>query len=205
LNRLSIVLVNFFISPLLSAEYVNKERKNIDAEFKLKLKDDIRRLYDVHKETINPAHPFAKFSVGNTETLADRPDENLRDTLVDFFKKHYVAGAMTLVVEGPHTISQLKQWVSSKFSAIAEAKTIIPIDDVPLYLPEHLQISIQVKPVKDDRQLIISFAMPSIDHLYRSKPESLLAYLLGHEGKNSLLSFFKNQAMGTWPHRRHRY
>jgi secreted Zn-dependent insulinase-like peptidase len=77
----------FFISPLLSAEYVNKERKNIDAEFKLKLKDDIRRLYDVHKETINPAHPFAKFSVGNTETLADRPDENLRDTLVDFFQK----------------------------------------------------------------------------------------------------------------------
>ena len=183
----------FFISPLLSAEYVNKERKNIDAEFKLKLKDDIRRLYDVHKETINPAHPFAKFSVGNTETLADRPDENLRDTLLDFFNKHYVAGAMTLVVEGPQSLNQLKQWVTAKFSAIAEAKTIAPIDNVPLYLPEHLQISIQVKPVKDDRQLIICFAMPSIDHFYRSKPESLLAYLIGHEGKNSLLSFLKHK------------
>ncbi len=48
----------FFISPLLSEEFVNKERKNIDAEFNLKLKDDIRRLYDVHTETINPEHPF---------------------------------------------------------------------------------------------------------------------------------------------------
>ena len=29
----------FFTAPLLSEEFVNKERKNIDAEFKLKLKD----------------------------------------------------------------------------------------------------------------------------------------------------------------------
>ncbi len=70
----------FFIAPLLSEEFINKERKNIDAEFKLKLKDDIRRLYDVHKETINPKHPFAKFSVGSLETLADRENENLRAT-----------------------------------------------------------------------------------------------------------------------------
>jgi secreted Zn-dependent insulinase-like peptidase len=62
----------FFTMPLLSEEFVNKERKNIDAEFKLKLKDDIRRLYDVHKETINQAHPFAKFSVGSSETLAEK-------------------------------------------------------------------------------------------------------------------------------------
>ena len=51
----------FFIAPLLADDFVVKERENIDAEFTLKLKDDIRRLYDVHKETVNPKHPF--FSV----------------------------------------------------------------------------------------------------------------------------------------------
>lgn len=183
----------FFIAPLLSEEFVNKERKNIDAEFKLKLKDDIRRLYDVHKETINPKHPFAKFSVGNTETLNDRDNENLRDTVANFFQQYYVASAMTLVVEGPQELSELKQLVTEKFSAISAERAQPAMDDIPLYLQEHQQIRIQVKPVKDDRQLIVSFAMPSIDHLYRAKPESLIAYLLGHEGTNSILSHLKHQ------------
>ena len=51
----------FFIAPLLSEEFVNKERKNIDAEFKLKLKDDIRRLYDVHKKPLIPHIPSLNF------------------------------------------------------------------------------------------------------------------------------------------------
>ncbi len=183
----------FFSCPLLLAENIKAERNNIDAEYKLKIRDDIRRIYDVHKETMNPAHPFAKFSVGNKETLADRKDEDLRATLVDFFNKYYVASAMTLVVEGPQSTAQLEQWVSAKFSAIAEGKVLASLDNVPLYLPEHLQKYIIAKPIQQDRQLIITFAMPCIDHLYKSKPESLLAYLIGHEGKNSLLSFLKQK------------
>ncbi|MCW8834550.1 MAG: insulinase family protein, partial [Colwellia sp.] len=69
----------FFTTPLLSEEFIIKERKNIDAEFKLKLKDDIRRLYDVHKETINQSHPFSQFSVGNIDTLADKEGKNVVD------------------------------------------------------------------------------------------------------------------------------
>ncbi|MDG1750107.1 MAG: insulinase family protein [Thalassotalea sp.] len=181
----------FFISPLLSEEFVNKERKNIDAEFKLKLKDDIRRLYDVHKETINPEHPFAKFSVGNTETLSDHPEKHLRDEVENFFLKHYVAKAMTLVLEGPQDIETLKNLAIEKFSDVSANEVTKIKPDVPLYLPEHQQISLNVKPVKNDRQLIISFAMPSIDDLYREKPESLISYLIGHEGPNSVLSLLK--------------
>ena len=181
----------FFISPLLSEEFVNKERKNIDAEFKLKLKDDIRRLYDVHKETINPEHPFAKFSVGNTETLSDRPEKHLRDEVEDFFLQHYVAKAMTLVIEGPQDIETLKTLAIEKFSNVSRNEISQIKPNVPLYLSEHQQISLHVKPVKNERQLIISFAMPSIDELYREKPESLLSYLIGHEGPHSILSLLK--------------
>ena len=109
----------FFIAPLLSEDFVNKERKNIDAEFKLKLKDDIRRLYDVHKETINPDHPFSKFSVGNTETLSDRANSNLRDEVEHFFQQYYVAKAMTLVIEGPQPLATLKALAIECFSDIS--------------------------------------------------------------------------------------
>ncbi|OKY24616.1 insulinase family protein [Thalassotalea sp. PP2-459] len=183
----------FFIAPLLSEEFVNKERKNIDAEFKLKLKDDIRRLYDVHKATINPEHPFSKFSVGNTETLSDKENRSLRDEVDTFFQQYYNAKAMTLVLEGPQTIEELRSFATQYFTGIS-ANTLPPsLPDVSLYLPAHQGIKIQVQPVKNERQLIISFALPSIDQYYRHKPESLLAYLLGHEGENSILSYLKNK------------
>ncbi len=183
----------FFSAPLLSEEFVNKERKNIDAEFKLKLKDDIRRLYDVHKETINPAHPFAKFSVGNTETLADKADSCLRSEVANFFTQYYVAKAMTLVLEGPQSLSELAQFAHEYFSPLSTKAIQYPLPDIPLYLQEHQQIALQVKPVKNDHQLIVSFALPSIDQYYREKPESLLSYLIGHEGPNSILSLLKSK------------
>jgi secreted Zn-dependent insulinase-like peptidase len=187
---------NFFTSPLLSEDFINKERKNIDAEFKLKLKDDIRRLYDVHKETINQAHPFSQFSVGNIETLEDRDGKTITSEVKAFFDTYYQAKRMTLVVEGPQPIKELIHLAESMFD---EIKTINdPLTEItePLYFPEHQGIKIDICPVKDDRQLIISFAMESIDKYYRDKPESILAYLLGHEGPGSILAKLKHEQWG---------
>ncbi|MGT0150667.1 insulinase family protein [Vibrio metschnikovii] len=75
-----------FLAPLFNAEALDKERQAVDSEFKMKLNDDSRRLYQVHKETINPAHPFAKFSVGNQQTLADRNGQSIRDEVIAFIK-----------------------------------------------------------------------------------------------------------------------
>lgn len=183
----------FFISPLLSEEFINKERQNIDAEFKLKLKDDIRRLYDVHKETINSDHPFSQFSVGNLATLADRENTSIRQEIVDFFAQFYCAQYMTLAIEGPLPIEKLAVLAKKYFSPIKQTKQTLPKITAPLYFSEHQKIQLKVEPVKNDRQLIISFALPSIDQYYRHKPESLLAYLIGHEGQGSILSYLKHK------------
>ena len=183
----------FFIAPLLSIDKIDAERKNIDAEFKLKLKDDIRRLYDVHKQTINQAHPFSQFSVGNTHTLADRDGQSIQQELLDLFNQHYHANNMTLAIEGPQSIETLCQLVEDNFSAIKTSTATSTFKDVPLYLEKNQAIKVNVQPVKSEHQLIISFAMESIDQYYLDKPESLLAYLLGHEGKGSILSYLKQQ------------
>lgn len=188
----------FFISPLLADEFVAKERKNIEAEFKLKLKDDIRRLYDVHKETINQRHPFSKFSVGNVDTLADINGESISKELNSFFELYYQANYMTLAIEGPQTLKELTKLAIEMFSDIKSNKSSLTPITEPLYLPEHQSIYLNVKPVKNDHQLIISFAMESIDKFYQDKPESVLAYLIGHEGGGSILAALKQKqwAMG---------
>lgn len=188
----------FFTCPLLSEEFVIKERQNIDAEFALKLKDDIRRLYDVHKETINQQHPFSKFSVGTLDTLADRNGQCISTEIQAFFNTFYRADYMTLALEGPQSLKELKTLAEQYFNDIRPACEPLGKIAQPLYLPVHQGIKIDVCPVKNNHQLIISFAMESIDQYYQDKPESVLAYLLGHEGQGSILSLLKKQqwAMG---------
>ncbi|WNC69575.1 insulinase family protein [Thalassotalea nanhaiensis] len=183
----------FFTAPLLSQEFIEKERQNIDAEFKLKLKDDMRRIYDVHKETINPEHPFSKFSVGSLDTLSDKADSCLKDEVTRFYNEYYRAERMTLAVEGPQPIAELERLVIEKFSAIkSEQHTKIEVTE-PLYKKQHLGITVEIKPEKNDRKLILSFAMPGIDSSYLYKPVSYLSYLLGHEGSGSILAYLKNK------------
>tara|TARA_R110002167_G_scaffold179835_2_gene379734 strand:+ start:26458 stop:29268 length:2811 start_codon:yes stop_codon:yes gene_type:complete len=183
----------FFISPLLADEFIVKERKNIEAEFKLKLKDDVRRLYDVHKETINQQHPFSQFSVGNIDTLADRNEISISKEISDFFDCYYQASYMTLAIEGPQPLAELKNLAESMFSEIKNNDKTLAAVTAPLYLSEHQGIHIDVHPVKNEHQLIISFAMESIDKYYQDKPESILTYLIGHEGKGSILAKLKQK------------
>ena len=183
----------FFIAPLLSDDFVIKERQNIDAEFTLKLKDDIRRLYDVHKETINQEHPFSQFSVGNLDTLADREGQCISHEVRHFFEQFYRAHYMTLALEGPQSLNELEALADKYFSPIQAATASLPLIETPLYQSKDQQIKIDVHPVKNDHQLIISFAMESIDKFYQDKPESIIAYLLGHEGAGSVLSALKKK------------
>src|SRR5690606_32142889 len=163
------------------------------AEFSLKLKDDGRRIYQAHKESINPAHPFAKFSVGNLSTLADTAEGTLQQALQDFFQQQYSASRMTLCLVSPLSLAEQQQLVAAQFSALpAHLPAKTPLT-VPLYLPEHQAIQLNIQPHRHTQKLVVSFAMPDIQRWYRHKLISFIAHLLGDEGHGSLLSYLKQQ------------
>ncbi|MEL7046408.1 MAG: insulinase family protein, partial [Pseudomonadota bacterium] len=76
----------FFIAPTLDAEYVERERNAVQAEYQMGLKSDGRRGLDVLQASMNPAHPFSRFTVGSLDTLADRPGNPIRDDLLEFYE-----------------------------------------------------------------------------------------------------------------------
>lgn len=51
----------FFIAPLFNPDALEKERQAVESEYRLKLKDDMRRLFQVHKEVVNPNILFPSF------------------------------------------------------------------------------------------------------------------------------------------------
>ena len=182
----------FFSAPLFNADALDKERQAVDSEYKMKLNDDSRRIYQVNKEVINPDHPFAKFSVGNLETLSDRKGESIRNEIIAFHQQHYSADLMTLALSGPQTLDELELWANEQFSSINNLNLAGKQISQPYTDLRSTSILVNIEPVKEIRKLILTFPMPSMDEYYRTKPMSYFAHLLGYEGDGSLMLGLKD-------------
>ncbi|WP_339878203.1 insulinase family protein [Pseudidiomarina gelatinasegens] len=185
--------MRFFYQPLFDAKWVKKELQSIESEFQLKRQDELRRLYQVHKATSNPKHPFSKFSVGNLSTLKDSAQATLQQQLQQFFQRWYCARRMTLVLVGPQSLEQLAEIAQRHAQSIQSGCADMLYLNDPLYLPEQLGVELHVKPLKDARRLIITFALPGIDDDYANKTTSYIAHLLGYEGPGSLYGYLRDQ------------
>lgn len=183
----------FFSAPLFNPDFVEKERNAVDSEYRLKIQDDIRRIYQVHKETINSLHPFSKFSVGNAQTLADHKNQPVRDDLIAFFNTHYSANLMTVALTGPFSLDQLATLATSSFEAIPNLQLTPLMPNVPFVNKQQLQQFIYIDPIKDLRKLTLAFILPSTNAHYKTKPLSYIAHLLGYEGAGSITSHLKSK------------
>ncbi|WAJ70987.1 insulinase family protein [Catenovulum adriaticum] len=185
-----------FSCPLFSEYWIAKEVQSIDHEFHLKLKDDIRRLHEVHKETSNPKHPFSRFNTGNKQTL-NADAKTLQSALFDLFEQNYHASNMCLVIVGPQSCDELLTLAQTHFSQIKANKSARKTLPQALYLPEQLGVKFQVTTLKASNRIIFSFPLPSEQQNYLAKSLTYLSCLFGHEGEGSLLSGLKKLELAT--------
>lgn len=184
-------------APLLSEQWIEKERQAIEAEYRLKLKDELRRVYDVHKETSNSAHPFSRFSVGNQATLQDSAGLSLACKLKQTFQRYYHAGNMALTLVGPQSTDDLLDSAARYFHTIAPSQQLTASPQAPLYTAEQLGQWIYIKPLKETNRVLLTFALPEINSDYQHKTTSFIAHLFGYEGKHSLYSYLHAQGWIT--------
>ena len=185
----------FFIAPQFDAQYVDREKNAVQAEYQMGLKSDARRGLDVLQEVMNPEHPFSQFSVGSLDSLADRPGSNIRDELLTFYDKHYSANAMRLVVMGSESLDKLQALVEPMFTPIPNKSFEHPPIEAPLFVPSDLPLLVEIEPQATLRQLQVSFPMADYRAAYLAKPLAYLGNLVGHEGEGSLLSQLKAEGL----------
>lgn len=185
----------FFIAPRFDAQYVDREKNAIQAEYQMGLKSDGRRGLDVIQHVMNQAHPYSQFSVGSLETLADRPDSSIRDELVAFYNKHYSANAMRLVILGAQSLDELEALAAPMFSAVPNHSRERSIVKAPFFNADELPMLVRVEPLATRRQLEVFFPLPDYRDNYRENPLTYLGNLLGHEGEGSLLSQLKAEGL----------
>lgn len=186
----------FFISPLFNEDCVDREVNAVDSEDKNYQKNDSWRLVQMERSHSNPRHDYAKFGTGNRRTLWDEPKKvgkDPRTELLDFHKKHYSAGVMSLCLVGRESLAELEEMVLSRFGAVENnGRERYHWTEHP-WGEEQLGQRLDVIPVKELRSLHIAWPLPDQHPHWRSQPAGYVAHLLGHEGPGSLLSELKRR------------
>lgn len=185
----------FFIAPNFDANYVERERNAVEAEFQMGLKSDPRRGLDVLQASMNPQHPFSQFSVGSLDSLADRPDAPVRDELIAFYEKYYSANVMRLAVLGRESLDRLEAMTREAFAAVPNRNTVLQPIDEPMFVDAQLPMLLKIKPQGTSRQLELNFQVPDDRPNYDAKPMAYISNLVGHEGEGSLLSMLKRESL----------
>jgi insulysin len=186
----------FFIAPLFSEEYVERERHAVHAEFKMHQKEDRWRQYYVDSLTSNLEHPANRFTIGNLDTLSERQPGALRQALVKFYDSHYSADNMYFVAVTPDPIAQHLPSIKARLSQIPNRdvfKRVLP----HRWDRKSLSRFIHFKNLRDVQSLEVSFLLPSQKEYYLSPATSYIASLMGDEGEGSILENLKLRGWAT--------
>ncbi|CAK8675757.1 unnamed protein product [Clavelina lepadiformis] len=186
----------FFKSPLFDESCTTRELNAVHSEHEKNIMSDGWRLHQLDKSTADPNHKFSRFSTGNRETLDIIPKSNgicVREALLKYHDKFYSSNVMGLAVLGKESLDELEAMVTDMFDGI-ENKNVSPLTfDSSPYRQEELQIQMDVVPIKDVRNLVLSFPIKDYTDHYDSYPGTYVGHLIGHEGPGSILSELKRQ------------
>jgi insulysin len=183
----------FFIDPLFSSEYIQKEINAVHSEHQKNLEQDGWRQIQLFRTFYRKDHPANHFSTGNKETLKGITSEEF----ISFYNKYYSANRMSLVLLSNEGLDDLESMAREYFLPIKDNHLkALTYDPNYLDAAEGLRV-IKRDPVKDLRELTLTFAIPDFSRYYNIKPEALVGFCIGHEGKGSLLSYLKNEGLAT--------
>lgn len=180
---------HFFIDPMLSPEYAEREKNAVHSEYQMQLKDDGWRGYMVGKQALNPAHPGARFTIGSLETL----EGDIQADLVAFFEAQYSADQMGLVILSDESLDQIEARIRPLFGKIQNNNIGPDYPDVPMYTDTQLPAVLEIQTQKDGKRITYNFPMPNTRPHYKKKPELYFTNLIGHEGEGSLYQLLNQQ------------
>ncbi|XP_033214183.1 insulin-degrading enzyme isoform X2 [Belonocnema kinseyi] len=184
----------FFLHPLFTESATEREVKAVHFEHEKNLANDTWRLNQLDKSSADPKHPYSGFGTGSKDTLDIIPKQknmDVRQELLNFHNKWYSANIMALSVLGKESLDDLEKMVVEMFADVENKSVKAPKWPEHPFHEEHFQCKWFIVPIKDVRNLNITFPIPDLQEHYRSAPAHYLSHLLGHEGEGSLLSLLK--------------
>ncbi|WP_238081351.1 pitrilysin [Pseudescherichia vulneris] len=188
-------LADAIASPLLDKKYAERERNAVNAELTLARSRDGMRMAQVSAETINPAHPAARFSGGNLETLSDKPGSPVQEALLAFRDKYYSANLMKAVVYSNRPLPELAAIAAKTFGRVPNKTLDLPKIDVPVVTDAQKGLILHYVPVMPRKVVRVEFRIDNNTPQFRSKTDELITYLIGNRSPGTLSDWLQQQGL----------
>ncbi len=188
-------LADAIAAPLLDKKYADRERNAVNAELTLARTRDGMRMAQVSAETINPAHPGARFSGGNLETLSDKPGSPVLDALHAFRDKYYSANLMKAVVYSNKPLPELAQLAAQTYGRVPNKNITRPEITVPVVTDAQKGLIIHYVPAMPRKVLRVEFRIDNNTPQFRSKTDELVNYLIGNRSPDTLSDWLQKQGL----------
>ena len=174
------MFAQFFISPLLKKDSVNREKEAVDAEHAKNIYDDDWRFNEVLRKAYYKDHPLSNFGTGSNKTLSVK---NIDKLVRQFYETFYSSDIMTLFITTKNDCVGIQEYVNELFGQIkcVSDKQLVNNNKI-LDAPK----IIKVLPIEDTERIVLNWELPSFKENKHQSPYILLSHILGHEGENSI-------------------
>ncbi|WHP32348.1 pitrilysin [Trabulsiella odontotermitis] len=188
-------LADAIAAPVLDKKYAERERNAVNSELTMARTRDGMRMAQVSAETINPAHPGARFSGGNLETLSDKPGSPVHDALLAFRDKFYSANLMKAVIYSNKPLPVLAQLAAETYGRVPNKNIERPEINVPVVTDAQKGIIIHYVPALPRKVLRVEFRIDNNTAQFRSKTDELVTYLIGNRSPGTLSDWLQKQGL----------
>ena len=188
-------LADAIAAPLLEKKYADRERNAVNAELTMARSRDGMRMAQVSAETINPAHPGARFSGGNLETLSDKPNSPVYESLLAFRDKYYSANLMKAVIYSNKPLPELAHIAAQTYGRVPNKSIERPEITVPVVTDAQKGIVIHYVPALPRKVLRVEFRIDNNSAQFRSKTDELITYLIGNRTPGTLSDWLQKQGL----------
>ncbi|MEW9808961.1 MAG: pitrilysin [Candidatus Symbiodolus clandestinus] len=184
--------------PNFDPHLAEKERHSVHQEALGHRTEDYRRIYQINKETLNPHHPFSRFSVGNLDTLADKKPGSLREAVQKFHRRYYSADIMVAVIYSNQPLVALAHLAAESYGRIPSHKPVITPITIPLATARQQGVTIHYVPANVYEALQVDFVIP-IDRqdVLHSKSNYYLDRVITGRGPGTLADWLQQQGLAN--------
>ena len=173
-----------------------RERDAVESEFQTNINSDLARRDQLFALMGQEEHPSSLFTWGNLKTLkANVTDDELYEAVHEFRRRHYSAHRMTFAIQARMPLDELQDLTVKHFMNVPSNN--LPADDFSRFTHENAFKSdfytkvYFVKPKANICRLDVTWCLPTVLKKYKCKALDYLSYIIGYEGKGSLISYLK--------------
>ena len=185
------ILAQFFLSPLMDQNYIDKEMKAVASEFQKSYNADGWKEFQILRTISDPESIFNKFLCGNEDTL--RKDD-IYEQLKRYHKECYSSNIMTLSIYHDD-IASIQDEVCALFKDIVN-KNVPEFNYLEKPFPygkSHTSKLVEYKSVKKEKKLSFMWFLKPMQKHFKNPPLKLLSHLIGHESEGSIHSILMEE------------